>query len=215
MEIQENEIEDILGKSMDGEGSKKKRKKKSKNQDPTAVEPSSSGEVALATELAETKQRLERVTKEMEGMKSEIDTLRMVTPRPLKIFALGFVPSVVLAKPNVELLKWVAEVLAINMKKRMDNHLNHFKVLEAVTGIDAVGVRTCPVYNRIEYCSLKWHQMSKKTKTGRSRMELRIHCCTLCLEALGIICGHPLLKCPWIYEDNWKKIPCNEEPNQS
>ena len=175
--------------------------------DAISLLPNNSHDNTAANELIETKQRLERVTREMEGMKSEIEYFRMVTPRPLKIFALGFIPSVVLAKSHVELLKWVADVLAINMKKRMEVHSNHFKVIETVTGIEAVGTRTCPTYNRIEFCALKWHHTTKTGRTGRARSELRIHCCTLCLEALGIICGHPLLKCPWILEDTWNKIP--------
>jgi hypothetical protein len=165
-------------------------------------------EASLVSELVETKQKLEKVTGEMEDMRKEMATIRSSNTKPAtRIFALGFVPSIALAKPNVELLRWVAEVLSISMKRRMEVHRDHFRIIEQVSGVDAIGARTCPSYNKIERCSLKWHQMVKTTRSGYQRTELRIHCCTLCLEALGIICGHPLLKCPWIYEDTWTNIP--------
>lgn len=222
MQIQENEVNDILGivNIPDKVGGKRKKKRKSQlnaqmteetapirdEESTSSVIPMSSSEASLVVELAETKQRLEKVTKDMEGMKNEIEVLRMASPKPLRIFALGFIPSVVLAKNHVELLKWVSDVLANSMKKRMAEHGNHFKVIQTVSGVEAVGARTCPTFNRIEQCSVKWHHMTKSTKTGRSRSELRLHCCTLCLEALGIISGHPLLRCPWIYEETWKRI---------
>lgn len=226
MEIPENEIQDILGTATETDDCNIKRKKKRKSVPriplPSGVPPplgippptgatGSESESSLVKELVETKQRLSIVTEQMEGMRSEIDQLRMANPRPLKIFALGFIPTLVLAKSHVDMLKWVADVLSPNMKKRIESHGDHFSIISTVTGVDTVGVRTCPIFNRVEYCALKWHHMTKMGKSGRSRSELRIHCCTLCMEALGIICGHPLLKCPWIYEDTWKKITSSEK----
>ena len=43
-------------------------------------------------------------------------------------------------------------------------------------------------------------------KRWTNQEELRLHCCVLCLEALEIICGHPLVRCPWIKEQTWTKI---------
>lgn len=217
MEIQEDEIQEILGNdNLEVIGTKGKKKRKSGV--PVVPMPmgssSSSGaaavaldEKALVKELAETKLKLAQVTEEMEDMKSEMSSLKSASIRPLRIFALGFVPSVVLAKSHVDMLKWVAEVLSINLKKRMESHPDHFRVLATISGVDSVGVRTCPVFNRLEFCALKWHHNTKMANSGRVRADLRIHCCTLCLEAIGIICGHPLLRCPWIYEDTWMKIP--------
>jgi len=217
MEINEEEIQDILGNDvMERHGTKGKKKRKvgvpvvpmpmgsSSTSGATLVEPD---EGSLVRELAETKLKLAQVTEEMEDMKSEMSSLKSASTRPLRIFALGFVPSVVLAKTHVDMLKWVADVLSINLKKRMEGHPDHFRVLSTIAGVDSIGVRTCPVFNRLEFCALKWHHNTKLSNTGRVRADLRIHCCTLCLEALGIICGHPLLRCPWIYEDTWKKIP--------
>ncbi len=219
MEIQEAEIQDILGNdNMDVNGTLSKKKKKRKSGVPVVPMPLGSflsdgatavlpDESSLIKELAETKQKLAQVSGEMEDMKSEMSSLKAASIRPLRIFALGFVPSVVLSKTHVDMLKWVADVLSINLKKRMESHPDHFKVLATISGVDSMGVRTCPVFNRLEFCALKWHHNTKIANTGRVRADLRVHCCTLCLEAIGIICGHPLLRCPWIYEDTWKKIP--------
>ena len=37
------------------------------------------------------------------------------------------------------------------------------------------------------------------------RNELRLHVCTLCLEALGSAVGHRVLDCPWILKKNWSE----------
>ena len=227
MEIHEQEALEILGSQMIPENGAKKKKKRKSNVSTESRTPALSSladspslaelppilidnsliNESLAAELVDTKERLERVNKEMEGMKSEMDQLRKATGAPLKkIFALDVIPSIVLAKPNLELLRWVSDVLAVKMKEKMKAHRDYFRAIEAVAGVDSVGIRTCPVFNRIEYCSVKWHHRTKTTKAGRPRADLRLHCCTLCIEALGIICGHPLLRCPWIYEDTWKKI---------
>jgi len=216
MELNENELHDILG--LDN------TRPDASNTIPVVPMPTGSndlasgcgsgvppcGETSLINELRVTKQRLAIATETMEGMKSEIEALRTTWSRPLKIFALGFVPSVVMAMSNIDMLKWVSNVLSMNMKVRMESRGAHFKVIKAVAGVDSVGVRTCPTFNRIEFCSLKWHHMTKIGRTGRSRAELRIHCCTLCLEALGIICGHPLFRCPWIYEETWAQFPSDD-----
>jgi hypothetical protein len=224
MEINEEEIQDILGND-DTETHGTRGKKKRKAAKPVVPMPmgstSSSGaalvssdEGALVKELAETKLQLAQVTEEMEDMKNEMSLLKSASIRPLRIFALGFVPSVVLAKTHVDMLKWVADVLSVNLKKRMESHPDHFRILSTISCVDSVGVRTCPVFNRLEYCALKWHHNTKMANSGRVRADLRIHCCTLCLEAIGIICGHPLLRCPWIYEDTWKKIPGSSTANE-
>ncbi len=217
MQISEHEAMEILDGSCVENKSKDNMKRKPKDQaesaevvvhpEPLAVPQSAE---SLAIELSITKDRLESVTREMEGMRDEMDEMRTsalsTISAPKRIFALGFLPSVVLSKNHLQLLKWVTEVLVPKMKERMSNHQEYFRVIVAVSGIEDVGARTCPVFNRIEYCSFKWHCRTKITRTGRPRADLRLHCCTLCVEALGIICGHPLLRCPWIYEETWSKI---------
>jgi hypothetical protein len=36
-----------------------------------------------------------------------------------------------------------------------------------------------------------------------TRNEMRLHACTLCMEAFGSANGHSVLNCPWILQKNW------------
>jgi len=38
-----------------------------------------------------------------------------------------------------------------------------------------------------------------------AKNEIRLHSCTLCMEALGTASGHNVLNCPWILQNNWKQ----------
>jgi len=89
-----------------------------------------------------------------------------------------------------------------------------------------LGYRACARYNRNEECNIgKWHLTHKPdgmwTTQGLQRQrdlqqdhrggsnprknELRLHVCTLCLEALGAAMGHRVLDCPWILKKNWSQ----------
>jgi len=45
-------------------------------------------------------------------------------------------------------------------------------------------------------------QMSVQERLGKKN-ELRIHACTLCMEAFGSANGHSVFYCPWILKKNW------------
>jgi hypothetical protein len=47
------------------------------------------------------------------------------------------------------------------------------------------------------------HHQSLSTESFTKRNEIRLHACTLCLEALMTINGHSVLNCPWILKKNW------------
>ena len=96
-----------------------------------------------------------------------------------------------------------------------------------------LGVRACARFNRGELCqSGKWHTThrpdglwTRHGPMGRQedelsgadqhvrvdhrvdqqgrKNELRLHACTLCIEALGAAYGHTVLDCPWILKKNW------------
>ncbi len=40
-------------------------------------------------------------------------------------------------------------------------------------------------------------------RLGR-RNEVRLHACTLCMEAFGSANGHSVVNCPWIFKKNWQ-----------
>ncbi len=45
-------------------------------------------------------------------------------------------------------------------------------------------------------------QSSIQERIG-TRNEIRLHACTLCMEAFGSANGHSVLNCPWILKKNW------------
>lgn len=95
-----------------------------------------------------------------------------------------------------------------------------------------LGYRACARFNRNEECNLgKWHMTHKldgvwtthginrhrghqHDQSGQSgqfgsvqhnrRNEIRLHVCTLCLEAFGAAFGHRVPECPWILKKNWE-----------
>lgn len=114
------------------------------------------------------------------------------------------------------------------MEKMKDEpYVGRFETLAiAKKSSNNLGYRACARYNRNEECNLgKWHlthkpdgmwtthglqrQMDARDPSTRPSMtrrnELRLHVCTLCLEALGAAMGHRVLDCPWILKKNWTK----------
>ncbi len=51
------------------------------------------------------------------------------------------------------------------------------------------------------------HESDREHSTDikMKKNELRLHACTLCLEALMSIHGHSVLNCPWIQKKNWNE----------
>ena len=58
-------------------------------------------------------------------------------------------------------------------------------------------------------CPSNWRAISRAEGPGGGwvdKLDLRLHCCTLCLESLGIIVGHPVMNCPWVLKKTWESI---------
>ncbi len=47
------------------------------------------------------------------------------------------------------------------------------------------------------------HQSTAVMDRLGPRNEMRLHACTLCMEAFGSANGHSVLNCPWIFPKNW------------
>lgn len=122
---------------------------------------------------------------------------------------------------------------SMNEKMSSNENKERFEVLRmAKRASRHLGIRACARFNRGEECSLgKWHtthqahpyrQDALWTKRGENlrlqnngdrqqerhteqkKNEIRLHVCTLCLDALGTANGHSVLECPWILKKNWK-----------
>ena len=153
--------------------------------------------------------------------------------RDVKIeYTLEFNREQYLNKGFIESAKWIKDTVAKNMTEKMTLEKNKIRfeaLLSAKKSSSYLGVRACARFNRGEPChSGKWHtthrpdglwtrhgpagppdgEVSAMDRQGRvdhqaRRNELRLHACTLCIEALGAAYGHTVLNCPWILKKNW------------
>ncbi len=110
--------------------------------------------------------------------------------------------------------------IAVRMKTRMNESENRWKVFKMFNPPDMRSLVTCVTYNRGECCRQgKWHTVLKRAPSGENvrdrigrrdidlganREELRVHACTLCWKAIGVLSMHSVMECPWILEENWK-----------
>ena len=145
-------------------------------------------------------------------------------------YALEFDREAYLNKGFIESAQWIRNTLAKNMNEKMRDEKNRerFEVLLTTKKTSSfLGIRACARFNRGELCNGgKWHTTQKieaiwtknnnihhehpKDRTveqaqTQKRSELRLHVCTLCLDALGTANGHSVLECPWILKKNWKE----------
>lgn len=207
-EMNEDEKMDILGaKDKRGKKERKRQQKESKRKESTSEESYKK----LKEELEEWKNKAIEYEKKNKEEKTQ------------EGYALEFKKEEYLAMGFMESSHWVAKTLA----KRLNSKIREEKKYEFMFKLSGqiTGARTCARYNRGEECNLgKWHTSVKKlereadtgaSRTGTSRTfqrnskqgareELRLHACTLCSEAFGLLSEHMILSCPWIQPCTWK-----------
>ena len=181
----------------------------------------------------EIKQKEQYTKENFKKMKEEIDELRKkvdeqekkrIVTRDVE-YALGFDKSTYLNMGFIESAQWIRTFLAKKMiEKMMEQEFEEkFRCLMRTRdGSRRIGLRTCARFNRNEECTMgRWHTTyadanlrgerrpeelgERDQRRPPPRSEMRVHACTLCLEALGSINGHNILNCPWILEKNWKE----------
>ena len=169
-----------------------------------------------SAELREVKAALERSIKEMQDLRQERNWLRKASTKNES--ALGFDLIYYLAMSDIESSIWITDQLVKALKEKISKNKAFFEPLEILRGCKSVEARACARYNREELCSSQWHFVTKlehptsSLSCGRlSGEELRLHCCILCLEALDVISGHPLVQCPWVQKQTWTKLEMNNE----
>lgn len=165
----------------------------------------------LKTEMDEMRKTIARLSASKESTSEE---------KQKQEYALGFDPNEYLSKGFIESANWIAETIAVRMKARMNESEDKWKVFKMVKEPDMRSLVTCVTYNRGEFCRQgSWHTVLKRNPLeptgaerfgrrdidlGTNREELRVHACTLCWKALGVLSMHGVMNCPWIIEDNWK-----------
>jgi hypothetical protein len=190
MRISDNEVNDLREKL----GSSSERKRKIDN----------------TTDILEaTKKVLEKAESSMKLLREEVIMLRVqLKGGSPSGTALGFSKEEFKSLSMMGSLRWVSEVLVSRMLKEIEPRKIFFSSLKLFNGSKDVGARTCALYNKGDVCSDGWHELKKKQRwDGKDPgKELRLHCCTLCLEALEIVVGHPVARCPWTRAATWERL---------
>lgn len=153
-------------------------------------------------ELIATQLQLKQVTEKMLKMEEEMAALQSGV---VERYALGFDPVEFNKLKFTESLQWVSVNLVVNMKQEMENYPEYFQIVKLIGNISEIGNRACAGFNRGSSCHKKWHCFFRQRGNGGVE-ELRLHCCALCMEALGVLSGHPVIDCPWIKAVTWHKI---------
>ena len=157
-------------------------------------------------ELAATKEALNKVTKEMDELRSELSKIRGETTANLG-FAFGFSPGEFNSMNYTKGLAWIETELAVKVKAEAAKFPKHFEMSKMMGEMKHTGIRVCARFNRGEGCQFPWHVHNKPNKKGQGQhRELRLHCCAVCAEAFGIWAGHQLMDCPWIKTETWSAL---------
>jgi hypothetical protein len=156
-----------------------------------------------------------KITEEMATLREELQNLRAAAAgvaAPLVgggVYAFDFDVTTFKALDSVGSLRWISDTFNARVRTEMRRHQKYFAVLNKIGGTRALGARSCAIFNKGENCDGHWHLIPKKPKREPNgirlifRNELRLHCCTICLENLGIMVGHPVVKCPWLRKATW------------
>ncbi len=200
---------------------KKRHHKSAKDRDESAKESFKK----MKEELDELRKKENERSRELDELKKMIGEKEIQSSQ--SEFELGFDKNVYLSKGFIESAQWIQNCLAKRMVEKMNEDSNKEKFSKLVVAKNSstnIGYRACARFNRSEVCDLgKWHLshkpdglwtthgmqrrrdcLDKQSGTNQTRRnELRLHVCTLCLEALGAAMNHCLLDCPWILKKNW------------
>jgi hypothetical protein len=163
----------------------------------------------------DTQNELQKVSSELKELRQEIKKLReeavaKVTEESFEEgYELGFDKEKFLALNPTKSLQWVTTTLAVKMKEEVAKYPSYFGPIQLLgrSGSEMV-VWTCAGFNRGGNCQARWHIHDKPSARVPERVhrEMRLHCCTLCYDGLGILSEHRLLDCPWIKKSTWYEI---------
>ena len=175
--------------------------------------------MAESDELAKVKADLAKKSKEMQELKDEMEKMKSLAVK--NAFAFDFNVESYKQMCFIDSAVYAAKALKNAMKERMMKSKSFFEPYQLIRGCKQVNAKTCARYNQGSPCFDLWHvnqKLERKPEQSTSaeaqlpkkrwshQEELCLHCCVLCLEALEVISGHPLVRCPWIGEVTWTRI---------
>lgn len=150
---------------------------------------------------------IDKLTQEMKVLREEIHSIRQEVAQTgassSEEAALGFNKAEFLAMSTTKSLQWVTSTLAPKLKQECNKYPSYFGAFGAMAMHSEMVVWTCAGFNRGSQCKAKWHVYERPQ---RSSSDIRLHCCTLCYDALGILSEHRMLDCPWLKESTWIEI---------
>lgn len=223
--MEEDNYRELFGRkdSRKKKDKSKKRQHKSKERD----DPTKDSFKKMKEELDELRKKENERSKEIEELKKMIDEKELSQQIYETEYEFGFDKNEYLSKGFIESAQWVQNCLSKLMLEKMNEEKNKLRFANFVIAKNSSknnGYRACARYNRNEECNLgNWHLTHRPeglwTAHGMQRQsgqqgyhprqaqikknELRLHVCTLCLEALGTAVGHRVLDCPWLLKKNW------------
>ncbi len=158
----------------------------------------------------------DKLTKEMQVLREELHNLRQEVVQSgaadTTEAALGFNKAEFLAMSATKSLQWVTSTLAPKLKQECNKYPSYFGAIRVMAMPAEMVVWTCAGYNRGSKCKEKWHVYDRPKS---SSSDIRLHCCTLCYDGLGVLSEHKILDCPWLKESTWIEIrggrPVDEE----
>ncbi len=150
----------------------------------------------------------EKLNNELRVLREEMFTLRQEVIRSglteTDEAALGFSKEEFLAMSPTKSLQWVTTTLAPRLKQESNRFRPYFSAVRLMAMPAEMVVWTCAGFNRGTQCKAKWHIYERPNQSSNG--DMRLHCCTLCYDGLGVLSEHRLLDCPWLKESNWIEI---------
>ena len=158
---------------------------------------------------AVSQEALKKVTDEVNELRTELAKLRKEARehgKDVEGYALGFKMSDFMNMSHTKSLQWVTNVLAKRLKDRVAKYPSYFGPILLMGGASEMDAWTCAGFNRGGKCYAKWHVYDKPGRASGAGREVRLHCCTLCKDALGVLSEHRLIDCPWLKKTTWIEI---------
>jgi hypothetical protein len=148
-----------------------------------------------------------KLVKEMNDLRGELLTLKKQVAESENEdkfeTALGFVKEEFLGMSPTKSLQWVTTTLAPRLKRESCKFPLYFGALRTMAMAGEMVVWTCAGYNRGTKCQAKWHVYENPQRSSR---DIRLHCCTLCYDGLGVLSEHRMVDCPWLKDSTWEEI---------
>lgn len=191
----------------DNEKNKGKEKKLEKKNSPT--ENLDQKTESLKQRIKELEQETERRKRKYDELQEENKRLKTLEKTDSKdFFAFDLDPSVYLRGDMKEANAYLSRTIVPKVKRLIDQNEGQFRIIKELgkvcEPVTETTPRTCIQYNRGKYCPEGEMHLDKKGNK-------RIHCCSICWEALWAFVPHRVVACPLIAKKFWSTMDCDKK----